>query len=407
VHEVRLEEGRRTRRPLGGPDAPLLDKHLERFAVGQAAVGQCGEVGDQEVVDEGEGVAGVGGRAWVGDQSCGLGELGGEQQVGVPGQGLWGEGGCVGSAGRGGDVGRVFGFASGEEDVGSAGAGFVGGLGVVGGADEVAHGGAGFEQEVEAEVEGGAGEPDECGAPGVRVGVPWFGGLGELVEVFGRMGFDVAQGPELEDDEHNFVKLNIPADHPARDPIDNFYVDDPATNPVPRMLRSQTSTVQIRTMERVVAEGSGPPIKIVSPGRVYRPDPVDATHSFMFHQIEGLYIDRGVSMVDLKTTLFQFARAYFGEDADIRLRPSFFPFTEPSAEFDMKIALKPGDEPQWIELGGCGMVDPNVLEACGIDPEEWTGFAFGFGIERLAMGKYSIPDIRMLFENDKRFLDQL
>lgn len=229
----------------------------------------------------------------------------------------------------------------------------------------------------------------------------------ELVEVFARMGFDVAQGPELEDDEHNFVKLNIPAAHPARDPIDNFYVDNPNEVDAPRMLRSQTSTVQIRTMERVVADGSGPPIKIVSPGRVYRPDTVDATHSFMFHQIEGLYIDRGVTMADLKTTLLQFARAYFGADAQIRLRPSFFPFTEPSAEFDMMIALKPGEPPRWIELGGCGMVDPNVLKACGVDPEEWTGFAFGFGIERIAMGKYGIPDIRMLFENDVRFLERV
>ena len=231
--------------------------------------------------------------------------------------------------------------------------------------------------------------------------------IDELVEVFGRMGFDVATGPELEDDEHNFVKLNIPAEHPARDPIDNFYVDDPAAGGSPRMLRSQTSTVQIRTMERVAAAGGTPPIKIVSPGRVYRPDTVDATHSFMFHQIEGLYIDRGVSMVDLKTTLDQFARAYFGDDAEIRLRPSFFPFTEPSAELDMKIALKPGEPAKWIELGGCGMVDPAVLEMSGIDPEEWTGFAFGFGIERIAMGRYGIPDIRMLFENDVRFLSQL
>lgn len=229
----------------------------------------------------------------------------------------------------------------------------------------------------------------------------------ELTEVFGRMGFAVAEGPELEDDEHNFVKLNIPPEHPARDPIDNFYVDDPEKVKSPRMLRSQTSTVQIRTMEDAVAKGWGPPIKIVSPGRVYRPDTVDATHSFMFHQIEGLFIDRGVSMIDLKTTLEQFARAYFGDDADIRLRPSFFPFTEPSAELDMKIALKPGDEPRWIELGGCGMVDPAVLEVCGIDPEVWTGFAFGFGIERIAMGRYGIPDIRMLFENDVRFLAQL
>lgn len=231
--------------------------------------------------------------------------------------------------------------------------------------------------------------------------------IDELTEVFGRMGFEVAEGPELEDDEHNFIKLNIPPEHPARDPIDNFYVDDPDSVSVPRMLRSQTSTVQIRTMDRVVADGSGPPIKIISPGRVYRPDTVDATHSFMFHQIEGLCIDRNVTMIDLKTTLNQFARAYFGEDADIRLRPSFFPFTEPSAELDMMIALKPGDEPKWIELGGCGMVDPNVLKACGIDPEEWSGFAFGFGIERIAMGRYGIPDIRMLFENDVRFLAQL
>ena len=228
----------------------------------------------------------------------------------------------------------------------------------------------------------------------------------ELVEVCARLGFAVADGPELEDDEHNFAKLNIPADHPARDPIDNFYVDNPATTQRPRMLRSQTSTVQIRTMERAVREGWGPPIKVISPGRVYRPDTVDATHSFMFHQLEGLYVDEGVSMVDLKTTLLQFAEAYFGKGAQIRLRPSFFPFTEPSAEFDMMIALRPGEAPRWIELGGCGMVDPNVLIACGIDPERWSGFAWGFGIERLAMGKYGIPDIRMLFENDLRFLKQ-
>jgi phenylalanyl-tRNA synthetase alpha chain len=229
----------------------------------------------------------------------------------------------------------------------------------------------------------------------------------ELVEVCARLGFDVAEGPELEDDEHNFVKLNIPAEHPARDPIDNFYVDSPELGAKARMLRSQTSTVQIRMMEKIAADGSGPPIKIVSPGRVYRPDTVDATHSFMFHQLEGLYIDKGVSMADLKSTLLQFARAYFGDDAEIRLRPSFFPFTEPSAEFDMMISLKPSKPASWVELGGCGMIDPNVLSASGIDPEEWSGFAWGFGIERLAMGKYGIPDIRMLFENDVRFLSQL
>ncbi len=255
-----------------------------------------------------------------------------------------------------------------------------------------------------------------------------WGGLGrrhilmrvreELVEVFARMGFAAAEGPELEDDEHNFVKLNIPADHPARDPGDNFYIDDPARIAGPRMLRSQTSTVQIRTMEAATeraraagapasAGGLLEPIKIVAPGRVYRPDAVDATHSFMFHQIEGLSVDRGVSMADLKTTLFQFARAYFGPGAEVRLRPSFFPFTEPSAEFDLRIQLRPDQPVRWMELGGCGMVHPSVLRACGIDPEIWTGFAFGFGIERLAMGKYGIPDIRMLFENDLRFLKQL
>jgi phenylalanyl-tRNA synthetase alpha chain len=232
----------------------------------------------------------------------------------------------------------------------------------------------------------------------------------ELVEVFARMGFEVAEGPELEDDDHNFIKLNIPADHPARDPSDNFYVDDPLKVDRPRMLRSQTSTVQVRTMEQAVKRSGGKltgPIKIVAPGRVYRPDTVDATHSFMFHQIEGLYVDRGVTMADLKTTLFQFARAYFGPEAQVRLRPSFFPFTEPSAEFDMRIRLRPEQEPRWMELGGCGMVDPAVFTACGVDPEEWTGFAFGFGIERLAMGKYAIPDIRLLFENDLRFLGQV
>lgn len=229
----------------------------------------------------------------------------------------------------------------------------------------------------------------------------------ELVDVFGRMGFEVATGPELEDDEHNFVKLNIPPEHPARDPIDNFYVDDPSTHERPRMLRSQTSTVQVRAMERMLAEGRTPPLRIISPGRVYRPDTVDATHSFMFHQIEGLFIDEGVSMVDLKATLLNFARAYFSEDAEIRLRPSFFPFTEPSAELDMKIALRPDRPPAWVELGGCGMVDPAVLDACGIDSERYTGFAFGMGIERIAMGRYLIPDIRMLFENDIRFLAQV
>jgi len=217
--------------------------------------------------------------------------------------------------------------------------------------------------------------------------------IDEITEVFARMGFSAAYGPEVEDEWHNFNALNIPEDHPARDPIDNFYMGGG------RMLRSQTSTVQIRTMEKVQ-----PPLKIIAIGRVYRPDTHDATHYSMFHQVEGLYVDRNVTMVDLKTSLYQFARAYFGEKAEVRMRPSFFPFTEPSAEVDMKMKVK--GQWQWVELGGCGMVDPNVFEAVGYDPEEWTGYAFGLGIERIAMRRYGIPDIRWLFENDARFLRQ-
>lgn len=220
--------------------------------------------------------------------------------------------------------------------------------------------------------------------------------IDELIEVFGRMGFDAVTGPEVEDEHHNFVALNIPRQHPARDPLDNFYLTDPeGENPL--LLRSQTSTVQVRVMEQ-----TRPPVRIVSTGRVYRPDEHDATHYSMFHQIEGLYVDRNVSMVDLKTTLIQFAHAYWGKDADVKLVPSYFPFTEPSAELYVKIDL--GKGVQWMEVGGCGMVDPAVFEAVGYDPEEWTGFAFGLGIERLAMRKYDIRDIRWLFENDVRFL---
>lgn len=232
----------------------------------------------------------------------------------------------------------------------------------------------------------------------------------ELIDVFARMGFEVAEGPELEDDDHNFVKLNIPPGHPARDPGDNFYVDNPASTARPRMLRSQTSTVQVRVLEQAVRAGGGQltqPIRIISPGRVYRPDTVDATHSFMFHQIEGLAVDRGLSMADLTSTLFSFVRAYFGDEANVRFSPTFYPFTEPSAQFEIFARLNPDDAPRWIELGGCGMVDPAVFESCGVNPEQWSGFAFGFGVERLAMSKYRIPDIRMLFDNDLRFLRQL
>lgn len=217
--------------------------------------------------------------------------------------------------------------------------------------------------------------------------------IDELVDVFGRMGFGVATGPEIEDELHNFVALNIPPQHPARDPLDNFYIDPT------HLLRSQTSTIQIRVMEK-----QPPPVRIVAIGRVYRPDEHDATHTSMFHQIEGLYVDKGVSMVDLKSTLLQFAHLYFGPEADVRLRPSFFPFTEPSAEMEVKITRN-GQE-QWMEIGGCGMVDPAVFEAVGYDPEQWTGWAFGLGIERLAMRKYGIADIRWFYENDIRFLRQ-
>jgi len=222
--------------------------------------------------------------------------------------------------------------------------------------------------------------------------------IDELIEVFARMGFDHAEGPEVEDDYHNFVALNIPETHPARDPLDNFYLSDPF-GPNPTLLRSQTSTVQIRVMEEVK-----PPVRIISTGRVYRPDEHDATHYSMFHQVEGLYVDKNVSMVDLKSTLIQFAKAMFGQDADVKLVPSYFPFTEPSAELYVKMDLGKGLE--WMEIGGCGMVDPAVFEHVGYDPEEWTGFAFGLGIERLAMRKHNIQDIRWLFENDVRFLRQ-
>jgi len=218
--------------------------------------------------------------------------------------------------------------------------------------------------------------------------------INEICEIFGRMGFAIASGPEVEDERHNFDALNIPPAHPARDPLDSFYIDQ-AT-----VLRSQTSTVQIRVMER-----RKPPVRVIAPGRVYRPDTVDATHSFMFHQVEGLYVDEGVAMADLKTCIDQFCKAYFGPDVATRFRPSFFPFTEPSAEVDMLFHYEDGST-KWVELGGCGMVDPNVLEAVGYDSEKHTGFAFGLGIERMVMRRHAIPDMRLLFENDVRFLHQ-
>jgi phenylalanyl-tRNA synthetase alpha chain len=223
----------------------------------------------------------------------------------------------------------------------------------------------------------------------------------ELTELFGRMGFSVASGPEVEDEFHNFVALNIPESHPARDPLDNYYLQssDPplSTQNSALLLRTQTSTVQIRVMEQ-----QKPPIRVVIPGRVYRPDTHDETHLSMFHQLEALVVDEDVTMVDLKSTVIQFVHAYFGPETKVRFRPSFFPFTEPSAEVDVWFE----DKQKWIELGGCGMVHPNVLKAVKIDPEKYSGWAFGFGIERIAMRKYGIHDIRLFVENDLRFLRQ-
>lgn len=216
----------------------------------------------------------------------------------------------------------------------------------------------------------------------------------QLIDVFSRLGFEIATGPEIEDDWHNFTALNMPEDHPARDMQDTFFVQtDPAV-----VLRTHTSPVQIRTML-----AQKPPIRIIAPGRVYRCDS-DATHSPVFHQIEGLYIAKDVSFADLKQVLFTFVKEIFGEGLGIRFRPSFFPFTEPSAEMDIEW-IKNG-ESSWMEILGCGMIDPNVLRNCGIDPEEYSGYAFGLGVERIAMLKYGIRDIRLFYENDVRFLSQ-
>ncbi|MFO0819901.1 MAG: phenylalanine--tRNA ligase subunit alpha [Pirellulales bacterium] len=226
----------------------------------------------------------------------------------------------------------------------------------------------------------------------------------ELKDIMGRLGFTVALGPEIEDEWHNFEALNIPADHPARDPLENFYLATAAAqqpaqqstqSTAPLLLRSQTSTVQIRVMEH-----RQPPVRIISLGRVYRPDTADATHYPMFHQMEGLLVDRHVTMADLKSVLRLFATSYLGTDVHIRFRPSFFPFTEPSVEVDMSW------KDRWIEFGGAGMVDPNVLRAVGYDPDEYSGFAFGLGVERLCMRRHGITDIREFYKNDVRFLGQ-
>ncbi|OQA87409.1 MAG: Phenylalanine--tRNA ligase alpha subunit [Lentisphaerae bacterium ADurb.Bin242] len=225
--------------------------------------------------------------------------------------------------------------------------------------------------------------------------------IDECCAIFRRMGFVAASGPEIETVKNCFDALNAPADHPSRDPQDTFYFDDG------RLLRTQTSTVQIRTML-----ANQPPIRIVSPGRCYRRDTPDATHGVHFHQIEGLYVDRNVSLADLKNTLEAFASEFFGEGVSIRMRPHFFPFTEPSAECDFSCVMCGGKgcrvckNSGWLEILGCGMVHPNVLRNVGIDPKEWQGFAFGMGIERLTMLKHRIGDLRLFSDNDLRFLKQ-
>lgn len=227
----------------------------------------------------------------------------------------------------------------------------------------------------------------------------------EIVEIFKKLGFIVAEGPEIEDDWHNFSALNFPPEHPARDMQDTFFVDKKAGNDI--ALRTHTSSVQVRMMEM-----GKPPFRAIMPGRVYRNEAISARAHCFFHQIEGLYVDENVSFADLKQTLFHFVQELYGEGTKVRFRPSYFPFTEPSAEMDISCTICKGDGCQlckqsgWVEILGCGMVDPNVLENCGIDSKKYTGFAFGMGIERVTNLKYEIRDLRLFSENDVRFLSQ-
>lgn len=224
-----------------------------------------------------------------------------------------------------------------------------------------------------------------------------------IIEIFNRIGFAVAEGPEMEDDWHNFTALNLPQDHPARDMQDTFFLTEDKN----WMLRTHTSSVQIRVME-----GQKPPMRYIFPGRVYRNETITARAHCTFHQVEGLYIDENVSFADLKQTMLYFAQEMFGRNVQVRFRPSFFPFTEPSAEVDISCFVCGGKGcpvckySTWVEIGGCGMVDPAVLENCNIDPKKYSGFAFGMGIERITMLKYQINDLRLFFENDVRFLKQ-
>lgn len=232
----------------------------------------------------------------------------------------------------------------------------------------------------------------------------------ELISIFSRIGFVISEGPEIEDDDHVFTKLNFAPEHPARDMQDTFYINRISTedsNPGDILLRTHTSSVQVRVMQ-----GQKPPIRTISPGRVFRNEAISARAHCIFHQVEGLYIDENVSFADLRQTLLFFAREMFGQETEIRLRPSYFPFTEPSAEMDVSCKICHGKGCNvckytgWLEVLGCGMVHPNVLEACNIDSRKYTGFAFGIGIERLAMLRYSVNDLRLYFENDIRFLEQ-
>ncbi|MCM8782033.1 MAG: phenylalanine--tRNA ligase subunit alpha [Candidatus Omnitrophica bacterium] len=248
-------------------------------------------------------------------------------------------------------------------------------------------------------------EPVDISMPGIKRPIgnkhPITQIIDRINEIFLNLGFKIAEGPEIETDYYNFQALNIPLEHPSRDVFDTFYIDDKA------LLRSQTSTVQIRVMEK-----EKPPLQVIAPGKVFRPDATDASHSFMFHQVEGLMVDRDIKFSDLKGILTLFSQQMFGADTKMRFRPHFFPFTEPSAEVDISCLICKGkgcrvcSHKGWLEILGAGMVHPTVFEIVGYDPKKWTGFAFGMGVERIAMLKYGVDDIRLFFENDLRFLRQ-
>jgi len=225
----------------------------------------------------------------------------------------------------------------------------------------------------------------------------------EVCGIFKGLGFVVKEGPEVETEFNNFTALNIPVDHPSRDAFDTFYLRQADSKRKDRnlLLRSQTSPVQIRVMRN-----NKPPLAVVAPGKVYRPDAVDATHSFMFHQIEGLLVDKGVTFAELKGLLTEFCHRFFGKDVKMRFRPHFFPFTEPSAEVDISWDSSKKSSKKWLEIMGCGLVHPKVFESCGYKKGEYTGLAFGMGVERMAMLRYGINDIRLFYENDQRFLNQ-